>query len=117
MAGSHEVVSDSPITHRALRRMCAFIHQHHAQAVTLDQIAAHAGLSKFYVVRLFKRHLGITPHAYLVMVRLVRAQALLRAGWSATDTAHELGFCDQSHFIRRFRQATGTTPAAFQQRH
>jgi AraC-like DNA-binding protein len=80
---------------------------------TLEQAAKIAGVSKFTLLRRFKRALGTTPHAYLVMLRIARAQQLLAAGSSPVEAAHETGFSDQSHLGRWFRRALGVTPAAY----
>jgi AraC-like DNA-binding protein len=52
--------------------------------------------------------------SYHVQVRLAHAQRLLAEGKPATRVAYECGFADQSHLNRRFKQAHGLTPGAFQ---
>lgn len=81
--------------------------------LTLDEIAAAAGISKFSLVRAFRRTLGTTPHAYVVMLRLNHARALLADGRPVADAAARAGFADQSHLTRWFRRAHGVTPSAY----
>jgi AraC-like DNA-binding protein len=106
-------ISD-PIVHRGVRRMRDLIHEQCAEDLTLDALAARAGLNKFYALRAFKHAVGAPPHTYQRHVRVARARELLRAGQSSTEVAHALGFCDQSHFVRCFRQITHQTPRQYQ---
>ncbi len=81
--------------------------------VTLDMLASEAGCSPQHVIRIFRAHAGISPHAYLVRLRIARVRRLLREGMSVNDAAHACGFADQSHCSRWFRTLTGTTPAIY----
>jgi len=56
----------------------------------------------------------MTPHAYQLDLRINRARQLLRRGDAPADVAQQLGFADQSHFHRAFRQRVALTPGAFQ---
>ena len=103
-----------PVVHRGLRRMRDLIRERCAEDLTLDALAAHAGLNKFYALRAFKHAIGAPPHAFQRHVRVARARELLRTGQSSTEVAYALGFCDQSHFVRCFRQITHQTPRQYQ---
>ena len=103
-----------PVVHRGLRRMRDLIRERCAEDLTLDALAAHAGLNKFYALRAFKHAIGAPPHAFQRHVRVARARELLRTGQSSTEVAYALGFCDQSHFVRCFRQITHLTPRQYQ---
>ncbi len=77
---------------------------------SLDELATELGLCKFHLLRAFQKHTGLSPRQWAMQLRTRRARGLLRAGWSATDAAHALGFADQSHLNRHFRAAYGITP-------
>jgi AraC-like DNA-binding protein len=98
---------------RAVERARDYIHESFAARLTLEQIAAAAGLNKFSLVRRFRRTLGTTPHSYVVMLRIDRARELLAQGAAAADAALEVGFSDQAHLNRWFLRACGITPAAY----
>ncbi len=102
------------IAHRAVRRMRDLIHAGYDQELSLDMLASHAHLNKFYALRAFKRAMGVTPHDYQRHLRIGKAQQMLRAGQHNTEVAHALGFCDQSHFVRTFRQKVRMTPRQYQ---
>ena len=66
-------------------------------------------------MRRFAHSFGLTPHAWLVRLRLERAcAALAGSGLSVAQVAAEVGFYDQSHFNRAFRVAYGAPPSAYQ---
>jgi AraC-like DNA-binding protein len=82
-------------------------------SVRLSALASETGKSRFQALRAFKRRFGLAPHAYQMRVRLGLAQKSLRAGVPPADVAAELGFVDQSHFTRHFKQLVGVTPARY----
>jgi len=89
------------------------IHDRSSENVTLDNLAAAAGLSRFHLVRAFAREFGLPPHAYQIQVRLARARALLATGLRPAAVAAEAGFADQSHLTRHFKFAHGITPGQY----
>lgn len=80
---------------------------------TLATLADAAGLSRFQLLRGFKRITGLTPHAYLMQRRLHLARRLIAAGLPAAETAAASGFCDQSHLTRHFLRSFGLAPGAY----
>jgi AraC-like DNA-binding protein len=102
-----------PASSAQVKRACAFLHAHAGRTVSLDQLAAEAGGSKYHLVRTFHEAMGLPPHKYHLRLRLGRARELLAAGVSAADVALEIGFADQSHFYRAFKRAFGITPGAW----
>lgn len=90
-----------------------FLAAHLEGRPTLDATAAAAGVTKFTLMRRFRRILGTTPHAYLIMLRLTRAQRMLAEGWTPAAAAAAAGFADQAHLGRWFRRSLGVTPAGY----
>jgi len=104
------------LTPRQLLRVRDFMEAHLCDRVLLEDLALLSGLDRFRFLKLFKRTVGMTPHAWLLRLRLERAVELIktRREMSITDISHAVGFFDQSHFTRAFRAAYGVTPARFQ---
>ena len=91
-----------------LRRARDHADRHYAQALTLDELAGVAGLSKYYFLRLFKATYGLTPALYVSRRRVERAQDLLRAtNLSVTEVCHAVGFTSLGSFSSRFRELVG----------
>jgi AraC-like DNA-binding protein len=101
--------SDSEVVERAR----AMLEERVRQRVRLVTVAEGCGVSPYYLIRVFRRVLGVTPHAYLVQLRVNRAQAMLAAGSRLVDVAYDCGFSDQSHLTRAFKSAIGVPPGQF----
>ena len=82
--------------------------------VSLAELAALAGVTRFQLLRNFAKELGITPHAYLIQRRVRLARKLLANGRTPADAAAETGFADQSHMTRAFVRLVGVTPGRYQ---
>jgi len=98
---------------RAVARAKSHLHDNLAAPVTLDEVAAAAGLSRFRLVHAFVGAVGLPPHAYHVQIRIERARQLLRNGLSGAQVAVDLGFVDQAHFIRHFKRIMRVTPGEY----
>jgi len=81
--------------------------------VSIHSLAGLAGLSPYYLVRAFHRHVGIPPHKYQTIVRVNRARKLLTSGATISEVAYRTGFCDQSHLNRCFKRTLGVTPGKY----
>ena len=93
------------------------IEEHYEEPLTIADIAARVGLSRYHFLRLFSATLGMTPYQYLLNRRLRAAARTLRADRrSVLDAALSSGFGDLSEFTRRFRRTFGQTPAAYRGR-
>jgi AraC-like DNA-binding protein len=85
----------------------------YAERVTVNDLAAASACTTFQLIRAFRRELGITPHALLLRVRILRGTALLMQGEGIADIATRVGFVDQTHFTRHFKRVHGSTPARY----
>ena len=86
-----------------------------ADPLDLDQMAAHAGFSKFHFARAFKDAYGETPANYLTRRRVERAKDLLRsANLTVTEVCMLVGFSSLGSFSSRFSELVGMSPSAFQ---
>lgn len=83
------------------------------QPPSLEELAAAVNLSPFHFARVFRRATGLPPHAWLKQRRLEQARALLKGGGTPLGVALQLGFADQSHLGRQFKQAYGVAPGAY----
>jgi len=112
-ATSGRAVLPSPKGFNALADAVACLNDHSAETIRLAMLAALSGLSPWHFLRSFKLATGLTPHAFHIQARIRGAQQQLRNGVPPAQVAANLGFADQSHFIRQFRRYVGTTPGRF----
>jgi AraC-like DNA-binding protein len=107
--------ADRPTRHaRAIDGALAHLRANYTHEISLDDLAAAAGLSKFHFLRLFAARLGTTPHRYQLLLRVIHAKRLLRGGVEIAEVALRSGFFDQSHFTRCFHEIVGVTPGRYQ---
>jgi AraC-like DNA-binding protein len=81
--------------------------------VSLAELAALSGVSRFQLLRGFAHEVGITPHAYLVQRRVCLVRRLLADGQTPAQAAIQVGFADQSHMTRAFVRQLGITPSRY----
>lgn len=90
---------------------------HLTGTLTLDELAAAAGLSTFHFARRFRASTGTTPHEFVLRHRVDRARRLLeRTGIPLPEVAATCGFADQSHMNRVLRRRLGATPGEVRRR-
>jgi AraC-like DNA-binding protein len=106
-------IREPGIEQKAVRRVKGWLDAHPERNISLQSLADLAGLSPFYLVRVFHKQIGIPPHQYQTNVRVLRARGLLRSGVPIAEAASIAGFCDQSHLNRRFKGTLGTTPGKY----
>ena len=108
-----ERIERVPRDHSILRSVRARMHEAYEEELGLPKLSASVGLTQFQLISLFKRMLGLTPHAYLTHVRLCAACRDLRHGEAIAPTAQATGFYDQSALTRAFKRWYGITPLQF----
>lgn len=91
--------------------MLRYIEEHSHEPLNLPHLAAVACMSTYHFLRTFRRMVGMTPHQFLLDVRIRRAAtALCTTRAPITQIAFEAGFNDLSTFNARFRRVFGTSP-------
>jgi AraC-like DNA-binding protein len=94
-----------------------FMDKNYASDIFLDDLLNEACFSKFHFIRVFKKIYGMTPHQYLINVRIERAQQLLRLNTTVTQTCFEVGFHSVSSFTSLFKKLSGISPSEYLLQH
>lgn len=110
----HPVVSGSG---DLMQEITLFIDEHLTEDLSLDVLADHVCLSKYYIAHYFKDSLGISIHQYITKKRLQSCSEAIAAGSDITRTFDEYGFRDYSSFYRMFRKEYGMSPREYQEAH
>lgn len=96
-----------------VEQVSAYIDGHMEESITLDRLAEHVHMSKYYFLRKFKEMTGVTVHTFLTDKRLIRACQGLREGKNITQVWQSCGFADYSSFLRNFKAAYGVAPGRY----
>jgi transcriptional regulator GlxA family with amidase domain len=98
---------------KTLRRVQDHIAANLRRKITNDALAQVAKLSPSHFSRAFKDSQGVAPHRYILECRVKRTQELLATDLPLSEIAIEVGFSDQSHLTRWFRELIGVTPGDY----
>ena len=88
-----------------------YIDAHLTEDLDINQLAEEFYISKYYMMRLFRRETGTTIHSYLSRRRLLLARELIDGGMRTTEACYRCGFRSYSSFTRAYGKYFGTTPA------
>src|SRR5262245_13030443 len=85
-------------------------------APSVAELAAEVRLSRAHSLRSFALAFGVTPHEYLIQLRLDRAKRVLARGASVTEACFDVGFSSLGSFSRLFAERVGVAPRDWQRR-
>ena len=102
----------------ALQQVQRYIAAHPAEDLSVEKLAAHAGLSPRHFARLFRGEVGMTPAAWVETARVSAARRLLETGRNAPkQVAAQCGFANADTLRRSFVRHVGVTPAEYRKRY
>lgn len=87
-----------------------YLDRHLTEDICIDDLAERFYLSKYHMMRLFRRETGTTIHGYLTERRLMLARELMKGGMNATDACFRSGWRSYCSFTRAYGKRFGTTP-------
>ena len=91
-----------------------YLNSHLAEEISMDNLAAHIGLSDRHFRTLFRQKTGQSPNEYLVSLRIKQAEDyLLMGAESIAEVARKVGYGDQRYFSRIFKAKVGCTPMQY----
>ena len=118
LCADHSRPRNTPITEdqsfQSVIASIGFIKDNLDKKLSVEQVAQHAGFSKYYFLRLFKRVTGCTVVQYINLLRCETAKELLRdRNHTVKETALACGFDNLSYFTSVFKKHTGYLPGAY----
>ncbi len=114
MAGMSLLTDETDDGEKIRRLLGAMVYQ----KADLDGVAKELHMSKSNVIRIYNRRFGITPHQYLLSLKIETAKLLLRTtNASIREIAEKLCICDEHYFSTLFRRHTGTSPNTYRKTH
>ncbi len=107
---SSQTVETRPEAPDTLKALAAYLDRHVAEDVSLEMLCDYSGYSAGHLIRAFRQHFGLTPHAYLINRRVQFGRHKLQGGAAIAEVAQDAGFADQSHFQRTLKRLMAATP-------
>lgn len=99
-----------------LARLLDYVAANVDKPLTVDELADVACLTESYLIRAFRKGLGITPLQYVIRKKVQHAQKmLLSTEMTVQEIAKAVGFDDASYFIRLFKKNIGLTPQVYRE--
>ncbi|GEM_PF-2314419 len=112
-----KLLSDSGkkgLTPKLLKRVVDYIEDSLSQRITIAELAAHANMSVYHFVRMFKVATGVTPHQYIIYQRMQRADQLLnQTDFSITQIGIEVGYDVAGNFSAAYKKYRGVSPKTY----
>lgn len=108
---------NQPIYQNVIEPIVQFIHQHYQEDLKNRDFARLSNYSEQYILAIFRRFVGTSPHQYLLQYRIQKAKEHLlnNANDSIETVGKQVGFNTNSHFIAVFKRFEHITPGKFRQ--
>lgn len=90
-----------------------YINQHLEEDIRIEDLSELFYISKFHLLREFKKFTGTTIHKFIIQKKLILSKELILAGNPITSVYSQCGFGDYSNFFRAFKNEYGVTPKQF----
>ena len=91
-----------------------YIDKNYDTDLNLDLLSHILFVSKYHLLRLFKKYYGLTPRQYLIGNRIEKSKEHLKNGMTVTETCFAIGFESLGTFSSLFKSKTGKSPSLFQ---
>lgn len=101
-----------------IRETIVFIEKNYGSNITIEDLADNCGLNRSYFGRIFKQEMGQSPQAFLMSYRMIKAtDMLLQTKLSVAEIGKNVGYDNQLHFSRAFKNHYGKSPLQWKKEH
>lgn len=94
-------------------QICDYIHGHLEDDLTLDFLAKHFYVSKYYIAHIFKENMGVSTHQYILKGRIHASKGSILSGMPLQEVSQYYGFSNYSTYFRAFKNEFGISPREF----
>lgn len=115
---SANLVSGSRMSDYYMKEAISFIEQNFQNGITIEDIANVCGINRSYFGKIFRKSVGKSPQEFLMNYRMAKAAELLKlTTLSIADIGNAVGYENQLHFSRAFKNIYGVSPRAWRNQH
>ena len=108
--GQLQAMEQPVVSDERIKKMLVFMENHITEELSIEELAERFFISRYHMMRLFKKETGQSVYEYLTERRLFLARDLIRQGVAATESCFRAGFGSYSSFTRAYSKRFGTTP-------
>ncbi|MBR4016542.1 MAG: helix-turn-helix transcriptional regulator [Oscillospiraceae bacterium] len=108
---TENALQDNAPAEEYVKTVIEYLSSNYAQNICLDDLAGICGISKYHLIREFKRYTGQSVLTFLNTVRCKNAEAFLKQGQSVTEVAEQCGFESIAYFSRTYKKYMGISPS------
>lgn len=105
--------SNVEIFDERIENIVNYITENFQRKISLNELAEISHLSREYMISLFKKKLGVSPHQYILNYRISYACNLFQRGYTVSQVYRECGFSELTNFSVRFKQVVGMSPLEY----
>ncbi len=110
-ANSGQVNKGNSLRDFYIKEAFSFIEQNFQNDISIEEIASFCGLNRSYFGKIFRENTGKSPQDFLISYRMTKATELLKlTGLSVGDIGNAVGYPNQLHFSRAFKNTYGISP-------
>jgi AraC-like DNA-binding protein len=92
------------------KQVIQYINDNLTEHLSLDHLAKVAMVTKYYLSHIFKSSTGLSVNQYIVIKRVLKADAYIKEGLPANIACYRAGFNDYSNFYKAYKKVMGKTP-------
>ncbi len=111
-AGREPKYIETNSSNEKILEIIRYLNEHLQENISIDDLAGHFYISKYYLMHTFKEETGYSIGSYLSTKRLLLAREAIQNGISATDACYECGFRNYSTFFRAYKKCFGKSPTS-----
>jgi len=111
--GEDSLADEDYISNPKINEVIRYINHHLDEELSLESLSARLFISKYHLIRQFKKYTGFTLYNYVQRKRLIQAKLLLKKDLKLTEICQLCGFKDYSNFLRSFKAAYHISPKKY----
>lgn len=98
-----------------IQKILLYLEENYTEKTSIDMLAAKFYISKYHLMRQFKKETGCTIHHFILHKRIGHACRLISTGLSPSEACYRCGFTDYSLFFKAFTKITGASPSQYRE--